>query len=143
MKKQITSRDIQRVDFVDSLYKSLKTQAKEASVQQHRWIKMAEAYISDGMDEAECVELLMIDGLSRNAAEGFTHMAIDKCEDSDLHEYIFKFEDTFGKVWSSTDIGKIVRASSDDDAWEKAEEIIFSENMDFEPERVVSVEKAE
>ena len=57
-----------------------------------------------------------------------------------LPQYSFQFEDTNGSIWSSHDIGKIVTASSDEDAWTKAEEIL-EERQDIEFQRLISVNR--
>jgi hypothetical protein len=44
--------------------------------------------------------------------------------DDALFEYSFQFEDSRGNIISSFDIGKTVRASSDDHAMIRAEEIM-------------------
>lgn len=143
MKRQNTGRDIQRKDFVETLYKSLKKQAIQAVASQQKWIKLASEYLQDGMERDECVELLVIDGLSREAANGYVNMANDNGGDGS--EYTFQFEDTGGRIWSSVELGKVVTASSDADAWRKAEEILFSEvNLsDCEPERIISVNQVQ
>lgn len=143
MKKQTTGREIQRVDFVDSLYKSLKQKAQQAQASQQRWLKMASVYLDDGMEISECVELLEIDGLSREAAQGYANMAMENRDvgaDGE-HEYTFQFEDSFGRVWNSADLGRIVRASTDDDAWRKAEDIVFSDVYECDPEKLISVNR--
>ena len=124
MNKVITNRDIQRATFVESLYSSLKKQTKQALVDQQKFIKVAAAYVTDGLEDNECIELLMIDGLSREAAEGYVNMVkTDSTDVKDTNpEFSFQFEDEDGSVLSSHDIGKVVQASSDDDAWKKAEE---------------------
>lgn len=143
MKKQTTGREIQRVDFVDSLYKSLKQKAHQAKASQERWLKMASTYLDDGMEISECIELLEIDGLSKEAAQGYANMALaNQIDDLDgEYEYSFQFEDSFGRIWSSSDLGKIVRASSDDDAWTKAESLVFSDVYDCEPEKLIAVNR--
>lgn len=142
MKKNVTGREIQRVDFVESLYKNLKKQTRQAEAMQERWIKMASIYIDDGMTEEECAELLIIDGLNREAARGYAEMAVSNLNgECGEFEYSFQFEDIDGRVWSSSDLGKIVKASSDQEAWTKAEDVIFSDIYECEPERLVSVDK--
>lgn len=144
MKRQNTGRDIQRKDFVETLYKSLKKQAIQAVASQQKWIKLASDYLQDGMERNECIELLVIDGLSREAANGYVNMASDNGS-HDGAEYTFQFEDTGGRVWSSVELGKVVTASSETDAWHKAEEMLFSEiNLsDCEPERLISVNQVQ
>ena len=126
------TRDIQRATFIDSLHNSLKKQASEAIEEQSKFTKLASSYIEDGLQEGECIELLMIDGLSREAAESYTSMATSEEEEKSelLAEYSFQFEDDYGKVWSSYDIGQTVQASSENDAIEKADSLLTSSNVD-------------
>jgi hypothetical protein len=138
-----TGRENQRVDFVDSLYKSLKKKAEVAYNKHNKLCALSSVYLSDGLDPQECAELLIIEGnISREAANAYISMAQAKQPEinEDGGEYSFQFEDIHGKVWSSHDIGMTVRASSDDEAWEKAEEVIFI-NSGIEPDKVVSVDR--
>ena len=136
-----TTRDIQRATFIEGLHNSLKKQAAEAIEDQKKFIALASSYIKDGLDESECVELLMIDGLSREASESYTSMVISEevIEDT-LDEYSFQFEDAFGKVWSSYDISRTIRASDDNDAVEKADELLLSFS-DVEHTKILSVSR--
>lgn len=143
MKGLSTNRENQRTDFVDSLYKNLKQKAKAAVIQHNRLSTMASAYLTDGLDPQECVELLIIEeDISRDAANAYVNMAQAEHSVAGIEggEYSFQFEDIHGKVWSSHDIGITVRASSDDEAWEKAEELIFT-NLSVDPDKVVSVDR--
>lgn len=131
--------DLQRATFVESLYGSLKKQAAKAVEDHDKIVTLASSYLADGLEESECVELLMIDGLHRDSAESYTAMAMANAPDNeDLSEYTFQFEDSSGKLWSSFDIGKTVQASSSEDAWTKTEDMLFS-HPDFETERIVTV----
>jgi len=141
MSRQSTSRDIQRVTFVESLHRSLKKQASKAIVEQKKFISLANSYIEDGLEENECIELLMIDGLSREAAESYTAMSLNKeAEKDNLNEYSFQFEDEYGRIISSYDIGHIVRASNDSDAWIKTEELLDSKS-NLEYQKILSVNR--
>lgn len=143
MKGLSTGRENQRADFVDSLYKNLKQKAKAAIVQHNKNSLMASAYLNDGLDPEECVELLIIEGdISREAANAYVNMAQSErsVNNEDGNEYSFQFEDIHGKLWSSHDIGITVHASSDDEAWEKAEEVIFT-NLVVDPDKVISVDR--
>jgi len=138
-----TTRDIQRATFIESLHKSLKKQASQAIEEQNKFLKIATSYVADGLEESECIELLMIDGLSREAAESYTSMALASEEDDtvdDLGEYSFQFEDAYGKVWSSYDIGETVRAIDDNDAIEKADELLYA-SSDVGHNKVLSVSR--
>jgi len=126
MNKVITNRDVQRATFVESLYSSLRKQTKQAFSDHQRFAKIASSYVHDGLEDSECIELLMIDGLSREAAEGYLNMVktSNADMDNDNPEYSFQFEDEEGSIFTSHDIGKMVQASSDEDAWKRAEETL-------------------
>jgi len=130
MSKPSTTRDIQRATFVESLHTSLKKQAAIAIADSQRFTKLASLYLEDGLNESECIELLMIDGLSREASESYLAMASsnEMPETDGLHDYSFQFEEN-GKIWTSYDIGKVVRASSKNDALDKSQEILDSEEF--------------
>jgi hypothetical protein len=142
MSRPSTNRDVQRVAFVESLHTSLKKQTNKAIADHKKFIILASSYIDDGLEESECIELMMIDGLSRDAAEGYISMAQSNKDNvqEDAAEYSFQFEDNNGAIWSSYDIGKIVKASDDDDAWIKAEEAIANESI-IDAHRLLSVSR--
>lgn len=136
-----TNRDVQRVMFIDSLHTSMKKKASKAIVEHKRFLSLASSYLQDGLEADESIELLMIDGLNREAAEGYVaeasgNGAIDI--DEGLAEYSFQFEDSYGRIYTSFDIGKTVLAENDDDAWFKAEEIT-STLPNVEAEKIISV----
>jgi hypothetical protein len=138
-----TSREMQRVTFVESLYNSLKKQTAKAVDDHQRLIARVNDYLHDGLDDSECVEMLIIDGINREAAEGYLSLAKTGGSDSEeggLYEYSFQFEDTYGKVWSSHDIGKTVKASSSEEAMTKIEEVL-SGNIDLEADKIISVNR--
>jgi hypothetical protein len=141
MSRPTTSRDIQRVTFVENLYNSLKKQTAQAIVDHKKMQSLAASYLQDGLDEEECIELLMVDGLSREAAESYASMSQDKDLDV-MDEYSFQFEDDTGKILSSHDIGKTIRAASTEDAWAKAEEYLYNESG-IEPQKLISVDRVE
>jgi hypothetical protein len=141
MKITSTGRDIQRSEFVDSLYNSLRKKTAEKIDDHKKIIAMASSYIHDGLEQSECIELLMIEnGLSREAASGYINMVNESSVNEGQHEYSFQFEDVNGKSWSSHDIGKILTASSELEAWEKAEEMIES-IPDIEGDRITSINR--
>jgi len=139
MTRPLTDREIQRVTFVESLYNSLKKQAAEAIGEQGKFVVLASSYRKDGLEDSECIELLMIDGLSREAAESYVSM-IDTGvpEVGGGFEYSFQFEDADGKRWSSYDINKTVRAATEDEAWGRAEDIIDKGQL-TDPGKIISV----
>lgn len=130
MSRPSTSRDVQRVTFVESLHASLKKQASKAIAEHNKFITLTASYVADGLEDTECVELLVIDGLSREAAESYVTMVRTNNEAThdDLTEYSFQFEGDDGRILSSYDIGKTVRAANDDDAWTQAEELLCDED---------------
>lgn len=134
----MTNLDEQRVTFIESLHSSLKKQASKVLAEHKRFVTIAKAYLDDGLEESECAELLMIDGISRETAESYTAMASnDVSDNSGLCEYSYRFEDGFGKAVSSYDIGKTIRASSDEEAWIKAEESLD----DVEFQKILSINR--
>ena len=138
--KQSTGIDIQRAAFVDSLYNSLRQQADSALKDRDKILLEAESFLEDGLSESEAIELLIIDHrISREAAESYISMSSDNDIKSDGNEYSFQFSDDYGKVWSSHDIGKVVYASSDEEAWAKAEQVILE--VDSELDSVLSVNR--
>ena len=144
-KKVTTNRDMQRVLFVENLEKSLR-QAEQALKKNDRFLELASEYIQCGLSQEESVELLIGEGLHREAAENCVNCIMDDVDslqfDDNSHEYSFQFEDGYGKIWSSFDIGKTVFASNDEDAFVLASEIILGSNdQDIELERIVSVNR--
>ena len=140
MNRPSTSIDIQRVAFVENLYSSLRKKTAEAINENNRFNILASSYVRDGLEERECVELLMIDGLTRESAESYTAMALTNEEDPEdsMPEYTFQFEDVSGRRWSGYDIGMTVRAANEDDAWMNAERDL-SEEMSVEFQKLLSV----
>jgi len=144
MARVITNRDVQRATFVESLHKSLRKQASQAIANHKKFVVIASTYIEDGLDESEAVELLMIDGLSRESAESFISMAMNKQSDTEdgLIEYSFQFENNDeGSICTSHDINKTISAANDEEAWAKAEEAI--DEAGIESARVLSVNRIE
>jgi hypothetical protein len=140
MKKHHTGRERQRTDFVDNLHFYLKKNAAKAMKDYQKHLDDARDYLQDGLDENEAIELLIVDGLNREAAKNCVlRVTSEKIVDGDT-EFSFQFEDIYGRVWSSHDVGLTVFANNDDEAWEKAE-ISLEEKDDLEPERVISVSR--
>jgi len=143
MKNQSTNRDIQRVSFVESLHESLQKQSSKTLANHDKFTTLAKSYVSDGLSESESIELLMIDGLSREASENYVSLAQYDFEDEDyMHEYSFQFEDDYGRIWSSYDINKTVKASNDNEAMTKAQDI-SDPDQDIYAARIISVSRIE
>lgn len=143
MKRTITNRDVQRTDFVKNLYENLRKNTKEAIDLHKKLTVKASSYLKDGLDPDECIELMILDGISREAASKYVEMAHDsnaQDEDEGLYDYSFVFEDSFGKLVSSHEIDKMIKAASDQEAWQKAEEFV-SDDTEYEAEKIVSVER--
>jgi len=142
MKNIATSRDYQRNDFVNTLYANLRKKTHEALVDSNRFAARAISYLKDGLDPEECVELLILDGLNREAAVRYVEMSQEhtKLEDENSYEYGFTFEDSTGKIWSSNDIKKVVIASTDEEAWDKVEDFLNSDDK-YELEKVLTIER--
>jgi hypothetical protein len=139
-----TTRDIQRATFIESLSTSLRKQAHEALADQQKFLALATSYMGDGLEEGECVELLMIDGLSRESAESYTSRVLSEEEEkeavNELDEYSFQFEDEYGKIWSSYDIDETIRATNEHEAIEKADELLDKSSL-IECSKVLSVSR--
>ena len=127
-------------DFVNNLYKELKQQAKNAIHDREVFISKAKLYLQDGVTDQECVELLVIDGLDRESASNYVKTIIDYGGIEEGEEYSFQFEDIYGNQWSSHDINKTVFASSQEEAWMKAESEIFS-MPNIEPDKIISIDR--
>jgi len=141
MKISSTNEDLSKNQFVQNLYRSLRKQTANALADHKKWLSKAASFVQDGLDNEECEELLVIEGLPREAAKSYVSMVQSDVERGNgLDEYSFQFEDSNGRVWSSHDIGKVIYASNDEEAWEKAESTIF-ENSSIEPERLLSVDR--
>jgi hypothetical protein len=141
MTKLSTNIDEQRNTFIESLHASLKRQSQKAIKDNNKFIVVAKSYLDDGLDESECIELLMIDGINREAAEGYVSMAaLNESQNYLNSEYFFKFEDSYGKIWNSLDINRTILAHNDNDAWNKIEELIDSDPS-LEVQSVLSVNK--
>jgi hypothetical protein len=146
MKNHPTNRDRQRADFTESLYTSLKVQANKVVKDHDRLSKIASSYIEDGLSEDEAIELLMIsDGLPRDDAENYVTLAnsdSDIYSDGELHEYNFRFEDDYGRIWNSFEINRTVHAATEEEAWRKAEEL-SDPDIDIYPSKIISVNRVD
>ena len=134
-----TNRDMQRTTFVESLHNSFKKQTSVVLHERKKFITLAKSYIEDGLDDSECIELMMIDGLDRESSESYLSMARVNSEDNLNDEYSFQFEDNSGEMLCSYDIGRTIIASSDDEAWEMTEDLLASCNL--HGAKVISVQK--
>lgn len=135
-----SNNDKDRLAFVENLYKNLRKETQSAFNFRNKILLRANNYLEDGVTEDECVELLVIDGVERPVAERYVQLAMSEESMGGQYRYSFQFEDIYGKLWSSYDIEKEICASNDEDAWEKAEETIFSDPS-IEPERIVSIDR--
>ena len=141
MKNSSTIGDLRRVSFVESLYKELHLQTQSAKDDHDRLVAKASSYLEDGLTNSECRELLVIEGLNRASAESYIQLAqANKPQLDGQHQYSFQFEDVYGKVWSSYDINRVINASSEEEAWERAESAMLSDPS-IEPEKVISVDR--
>jgi hypothetical protein len=132
----------QRTLFVDSLYNHLKTEAEKVKVEYNKYATTASEYIASGLSELEVVELLIVDGLDRDAAKSYISLAQDMGGGSDEEdqEFSFVFEDTYGNVFSSYDVNETIIASSKEEAWKKAFSLI-GDDVDYEIQSILSVSK--
>jgi len=132
----------QRTLFVDSLYSHLKKEEERARTEYSKFASSAYNYITSGLSESEAVELLIVDGVDRDAARSYVTMAKDMGDvNSDgEQEYSFVFEDVYGNTFTSHDIDRTIFASSQSEAFTRACELIGDDNQ-FAIQSILSVEK--
>lgn len=159
----------QRTYFVNNLYNEMKKQDQKTKVEFEKFASLAEEYISDGLSEDEAIELLLVDGITREAANSYLDMAKDNLqedisnkanngfysekenleedynskfmdEEDNANQYSFIFEDSYGNVFSSYDIDEIITANCKKEAFKIASSFIGDENP-YEIEKIISVEK--
>jgi hypothetical protein len=135
----------QRTLFVDSLYAHLKKEAEAVKKQYNKIASTARDYLESGLSDSEVAELLVVDGLDREAAMSYIEMVkeagdFESEEGEENQEFSFVFEDVYGNVFSSYDIDKIVTASSEKDAFQKACSLIGDDNY-YEIQSILSVER--
>jgi len=140
MKRQLTARDLQRHEFIESLHTALRRQTKQAIAGRDHFIQLAKTYLEDGLDPSECAELLIIEGVEREAASCYIDMVLDESDEVEGEEYSFSFEDPQGRIWSSFEVGRSIYASSEEDAWQKAEGLMDAD-PGLEIDRIVSIHK--
>jgi len=130
----------QRTLFVDSLYTHLKKETEKVKVEYRKFASRAHDYIESGLDDSEVTELLIVDGLDRDAAQSYITMAKDNwAEEVGDKEFSFVFEDVYGNVFSSHDIGRTVVASSEEDAYKKVS-LLIGDDCEYEIQNVLSVD---
>ena len=133
MKEELRQNYVnQRTLFVDSLYSHLKKEAKSIKLEYNKYASLASEYITSGLSESESVELLIVDGLDRDAAMSYITMAQDMGgEDNEEDtEFSFVFEDSYGNVFSSYDIDRTIFASTREEAWKKAYSLTGDDSED-------------
>jgi hypothetical protein len=132
----------QRTLFVDSLYAHLKKEAEKVKVEYKKHASTARDYIESGLSDSEAAELMVVDGLDRDAAFSYIAMAKEMggSSNGEEREFSFVFEDIYGNVFSSHDISKTITASSNQEAFQKACTLIGDDN-DYEIQSILSVEQ--
>jgi len=119
----------------------LQKQSAKVLKDHDRLITIARSYVNDGLNDGECIELLMIDGLSRESAENYVSLAsCEQEENSEQFEYSFQFEDDYGRIWSSYDINRTVRASNESEAMRKVQEL-SDPDVDIFPSKIISIDR--
>ena len=135
--KRSTSRDIQRSLFS----RSLREQLSKISDLQSGILKAAKEYLDQGMDIAETQELLLIDGheksliiaCMKNLAESG-----DEIQETGK-QWGFNVEDSYGRIVSSAELGIVITAANEEEAWSRAEQAMEETESDRELDRVTDV----
>ena len=119
-------------------------EAEKVKVEYNQYASTASSYMRSGLSESEAVELLIVDGLDRDAANSYITMAKDigdvNIVNEEEQEFSFVFEDSYGNVFTSHDIDKTIVASSEPEAFKKACALIGDDNQ-YEIRSIISIEK--
>lgn len=132
--------DFKKADFIENFYKILKSKNQSAIKENQKNISLMKKYISYGLEEGECIELFVSNGMNRNIADSYFKLAKEQNfdEQHNLKKYSFKFETEDQEIFNSFDIKKIIKASSYDEACDLAEK--FLENSeDFSNCKLITV----
>ena len=132
----------QKTLFVDSLYAHLKKEAEKVKTEYTKYASTAREYLESGLSDLEAAELMIVDGLDRDAALGYIAMAKDVggCDSGEDEEFSFVFEDTYGNIYSSHDINITITASNETDAFIQASSLIGDDN-EYEIQNILSVDR--
>jgi len=116
-----SNRQVQSSIFIGTLRGEMDKLA--SNCKQKEMIKSAHEYIRTGMSRKETEELLQLDGYDKMMVRSF--MESDNFNEEfaeDISQkWVFDIEDIHGRIYSSSDFGIIINASSEQEAMEKAE----------------------
>ena len=135
--KRATGRDVQRNLFLGSL----RSQLTHLDDIHSNLMKSASEYLDQGMDYRETQELLILDGHNTEVVKACIAKLAESPSDEISEEgkkYGFNAEDGAGRTFSHADLGIVITASSENEAWEKAEEIVANSTAGC-LERVVDI----
>jgi hypothetical protein len=134
--KRSTGNEIQRTVFLSTLRDKL---SKIADVHAKIYAT-ANNYMSQGMNEMEVEELLLIDGYHPDLIK--TCMASLGSEEHIAvagKRWGFNVEDFYGRIVSHAELNANITAESEEEAWEKAEEFIANADAENGMDRIIEV----
>jgi hypothetical protein len=143
--QRATAREVQRSLFARSLGQHLgqhlDEQLTRIAASQSKLLAAAKTYLNQGMSASETSELLVIDGFHRDAVQScMAQMSEPHVETTDSSKrWGFDAENVHGAIYSSSDLQLSVEASSEEEAWEKAEARIATADASLNLERILSV----
>lgn len=134
-----TPTQVQSFNFVANLRQELDKMAQNCK--KNEMVKAAHEYIKTGMSKSETEELLQLDGFEPIMVRAFMKSAdfTEEVNDDASQRWGFDIEDVHGRIFSSSDdFGIVVRAASEQEAREMAEEEILKHST-TELDRVTNV----
>jgi hypothetical protein len=113
-------RQIQSSLFMSGLSKAMGKLSSE--YKKDSMVKAAHQYVSDGMTIGETKELLKLDGYDPMLIDAYANN-IDQNEfvEDNTPDWAFDAEDSYGRIYASSDFNIIVKANNKDEAWQQAE----------------------
>lgn len=135
-----SNRQVQSSIFIANLRVQMDKMA--LNYKKDEMIKKAHEYIKTGLSKSETQELLQLDGFDRTMVNSFMeniNFSEEFAEDVS-QKWGFDIEDIHGRIYSSSDFGIVVAASSEQEAYDNAEKEIEKFST-IELDRVIDVYK--
>ena len=134
--KRATAREIQRHLFIGSLHKEMdKMEVRRANASQ-ALLRDAGVHLGDGCSVDDAVDMLIAEGVPSQSARSRVAAAASGRKNSPAlassQKWNFIFEDAAGRIWSGSEFGLHVTASTREEAMQKAEELIAPDSDSLE-----------